>query len=191
VGPFSSQSLRVPLVARVFQLAAKHKVRYRRAYEAALITLETFGMQGLTPSTSSTNSSSSRSGYRADREAGAEEDVLAEGRDDLLPPLYIGQPPRIPSRGSAPVPAEVSLPCLCQTLVPRQAPRCAVCLDAPLACLRHVPSLAQCRPLPRSRGASASWVSPPRLGSVQAGRCGGAAACAGQHWAPASVVSCH
>lgn len=102
VGPFSSQSLRVPLVARVFQLAAKHKIRYRRAYEAALITLETFGIQGLTPSTSSTSSSSNRSGPRADKEGGSEEDVLADGRDDLLPPLYIGQPPRIPSRGSAP-----------------------------------------------------------------------------------------
>ncbi|GJP38052.1 hypothetical protein CLOM_g22485 [Closterium sp. NIES-68] len=101
-GPFSSQSLRVPLVARVFQLAAKHMLRHRRAFDDARLALDTFGLAAL----------GGEGGGVGGVEAGAFGgvgvsveglvDVLAEGNSGVEEPMYVGQACRLAFRGHKP-----------------------------------------------------------------------------------------
>ncbi|CAI7888081.1 unnamed protein product [Closterium sp. NIES-54] len=101
-GPFSSQSLRVPLVARVFQLAAKHMLRHRRAYDDARLALDTFGLAALGGDGGGVGGVQVGAFGAVGVSVDGLVDVLAEGNSGVEEPVYVGQACRLVFRGQAP-----------------------------------------------------------------------------------------
>ncbi|CAI5952224.1 unnamed protein product [Closterium sp. NIES-65] len=92
----------MPLVARVFQLAAKHMLRHRRAYDDARLSLDTFGLAALGGDGGGVGGVQAGAFGEVGVSVDGLVDVLAEGNSGVEELLYVRQACRLVFYGQAP-----------------------------------------------------------------------------------------